>query len=565
MTQYRSAFSGGRIEHLVAGVVCLAMAAILVSVPATRRWVGALSRAVVHMPLPAYAVMVAATAIALGLWWSTHLFHGTPYIDDGLAALFQAKLFALGRLTEVAPQPYASFDIFGIVATQGDPVHWVGMYPPGWPALLTVGVWLGAVHWVNPALNGLLAVFTCLAATALFDRRVGRLAGVLVAVSPFLTVVSATYLAHTATALFCVIAWWGGLRLMASGRVRFGLLVGLAVGAAFLCRPVTALVVAAVLGAGLLAWTPSRTVAVRGALLATLGFLPAVGILMGFQFLISGNATLPGHVAQMGEQASLGFDVADHSPANGIRHTKYRLAVLAGPLLGWGFPSFAFILMPFFTRRATGKDVWLLLPLLGVAAVFSTFWYFEAHMPGRYLIATSPFLVILAARGWVLLHDVLGSRPRFPLAPAILCFAFLYLAVIGARDYGAFFGPPLGDNERTLPTLVKDLALDNVLILHADIHPEFPPPLCANDTFASGFMLNTDFDAGPIIVARNIPASRLLLERHPDRDVYVYEYDCETTTGTLFQRVLRNGVVQYDPVPAPGAWAVPRTDLRWAD
>lgn len=59
------------------------------------------------------------------------------------------------------------------------------MYPPGWPALLTPGVWLGAPWLVNPLLGADLAVATGALGRELVDEQTGRVASLLALTSPF--------------------------------------------------------------------------------------------------------------------------------------------------------------------------------------------------------------------------------------------------------------------------------------------------------------------------------------------------------------------------------------------
>jgi hypothetical protein len=41
-------------------------------------------------------------------------FHGLPFLDDDAAALFQARIFASGRITLPLPEPGQFFSLFGL-------------------------------------------------------------------------------------------------------------------------------------------------------------------------------------------------------------------------------------------------------------------------------------------------------------------------------------------------------------------------------------------------------------------------------------------------------------------
>ena len=93
-----------------------------------------------------------AFAAGVGIYGATawYVFGGIPRIDDGVASLFQARLFARGAATIPLPEMSYFYNIFGVLGFRQGVEHWCGMYPPGWPALLTPGVWAGAPWLVNP-------------------------------------------------------------------------------------------------------------------------------------------------------------------------------------------------------------------------------------------------------------------------------------------------------------------------------------------------------------------------------------------------------------------------------
>ena len=64
----------------------------------------------------------------------------------------------------------------GVLGARANMNHWMGMYPPGWPLLLTPGVWLGVPWMINPVLGGFLVLMTAALAREWFDARTGRMA-----------------------------------------------------------------------------------------------------------------------------------------------------------------------------------------------------------------------------------------------------------------------------------------------------------------------------------------------------------------------------------------------------
>ena len=87
-----------------------------------------------------------------------------------------ANFFASGAITLPLPADAGFCQIFGILGKRQALGHWCGMYPPGWPALLVPGVWLGAPWLVNPLLGALLVVAIAELGRDLFADRTGRIA-----------------------------------------------------------------------------------------------------------------------------------------------------------------------------------------------------------------------------------------------------------------------------------------------------------------------------------------------------------------------------------------------------
>ncbi|PYN11029.1 MAG: hypothetical protein DME06_12865, partial [Candidatus Rokuibacteriota bacterium] len=122
------------------------------------------------------------------------LLRNTAITDDENVYDFMARMWAGGHLSVPSPPPEVrAFFENQFVVNDG---RWYGIYAPGHPAVLTLGQWLGGIHWVTTV----EAVLTVLLAWCLADRVFGRRAALLtlglLAVSPFCLLVSATMLAH---------------------------------------------------------------------------------------------------------------------------------------------------------------------------------------------------------------------------------------------------------------------------------------------------------------------------------------------------------------------------------
>jgi hypothetical protein len=181
--------------------------------------------------VPAWLFVGAATLFALAAsLYCGYLVHGFSYgTPDEATYIFQARMLAAGHLYSPAP-PHHEFFQFRFCLQQAG--RWFGIFPPGWPAVLAVGVWLGVPHLVNPVLGALLVPLAWLLARELLPNRplVCRLVVALAAFSIVRMSQSSTLMSHTLGAVCATAALWGGLRALRTGRARWLLLLGLCVG-----------------------------------------------------------------------------------------------------------------------------------------------------------------------------------------------------------------------------------------------------------------------------------------------------------------------------------------------
>ncbi|WP_374685857.1 hypothetical protein, partial [Promineifilum sp.] len=172
---------------------------------------------------PARLILVGLTLVSFGLALhvALNVLEGVPHVQDSVTYLFQAQTMAGGALAAPAPP----------LAEAGSTTHfaqefllvrdgrWFGKYPPGYPALLALGVRAGAPWLVNPLLAVLTIPLVYVLAQLAYTKNEGRraapfLAALLLAISPFFLLMSGSLMIHAAelfwTLLFMV-AWVKGL------------------------------------------------------------------------------------------------------------------------------------------------------------------------------------------------------------------------------------------------------------------------------------------------------------------------------------------------------------------
>jgi hypothetical protein len=257
----------------------------------------------------------AAPLAAAALSAAYALFHlrGGPRIVDSTAYFLQARALADGFFAwPIAPDGTPEHALHGrfLVPTDADGVPALsGIFPPGWPALLAVGMRLGVPLAIGPALAAALVVATMDLARELASgardadaaraRAVARVAGALSIVSAALRYHTADTMSHGLAALLLCVAlsaslriarrWPGGRGLRAPA-----LALGGAGGWLVATRPVTALALAATLalGAGVALIgrarpRPRSVLAVFG--LAALAALPGIALHAAHQRAATGS------------------------------------------------------------------------------------------------------------------------------------------------------------------------------------------------------------------------------------------------------------------------------------
>lgn len=212
----------------------------------------------------------------------------SPVTDDEASYLFQAQLLASGRL--VAPSP--AWKVFYDNVFLINDGHIYSAYFLGWPAVLALGVKLGAPSLVAPLLSGAIAAALFLSARELWSANWGRVAVALYLSSGFLMTTAATGMSHTVT--LCGLAWlfyaWARLE-RAGGPTWVSALGAFGFALAFWSRPAAALGLGGplLLGLVLAGWRQSArwrhwgAVALVGAPLAAL-FLAANDAMHGSPF-----------------------------------------------------------------------------------------------------------------------------------------------------------------------------------------------------------------------------------------------------------------------------------------
>jgi hypothetical protein len=374
-----------------------------------------LSRLVIRMTprlqaLHPSAYCALACSLVYVLWIALGEYQGEPHIYDASAYVFAAKTLAQGHLTAPAPPLSQLFPGPFMVIFNG---RWFAQYEPGTALTLVPGFCLHMPWLVEPLLGTLALLGSGLIAARLYNRRVATLAIVLGCLSPFYSYLAASYLSHAIALFYLVWGWWALLRFVQKGAGWNLILCAVCFGMAALTRDLVALLFLAILlpGTVLVGRTSviSRLWQRRLWWLSLLGFgLLFLALYLGYNLLLTGNArTTPRTLFFAGDVWGFGQGIGfygQHTLAAGFVNMDEILTSLQIDLFGWPFSfTLAFCAIPFLSGRAHKADWFLLLALVLTAGSYLGYFYHGIYLGPRYLFEDLPFLLLLSARGILLL------------------------------------------------------------------------------------------------------------------------------------------------------------------
>src|SRR5690606_37280325 len=125
----------------------------------------------VRMTVRSRLVLLSAGAAMLSWGYFAYYLGSAPRIIDATAYLLEARTFSQGSFSLEVPSPTASFRGRFLIHTATDPNRLAVIFPPGYPALLALGVALRSPFVIGPLLAAGLVVSTYLLAFAVTRRR----------------------------------------------------------------------------------------------------------------------------------------------------------------------------------------------------------------------------------------------------------------------------------------------------------------------------------------------------------------------------------------------------------
>lgn len=459
------------------------------------------------------AIGVVSANFFLGLLTNQLLFRDFPNSGDEYSYQISARLFAEGKLSVPSPEPRGFFDFYHIL-NQG---RFYGKYPPGWPALLAVGMVLGAPPWIVNQILSAAALAACFAvARRHFSPEVAIFAMLLALANPFLVINSASYFSHTACLLFVTVFLGAALDWLRDPASRkAALTMGACGGASFLTRPYTAFVLMGLAGSYIAyrSWKTGTLKSLGACLLwAAVPGLSFLSLHLLYNHYQTGSALLsPFALYNAADKPSL--SVLGDLPERLQSHGLGRIIHLAKWLPLSPLFALLYVLIPGTRTRFPGG----LLAGFPVCLLAAHFFYrgtgTNQYGP-RYLFEGTTALILLTA-------CVLQSLPRGRI---ILLGSVLFLNALGLVHYGRYYADQIRDR-MTLYDQVERQGLRHAIVFLRTGTGDMEP----RDLTRNGI----HFDGPVLYVLDRGPLNEELLKRYPDRQAFYFEYNPTTRTGRL--------------------------------
>ncbi len=448
---------------------------------------------------------------------SLFVFEHLPHVQDSIAQVFHAKIFAQGHFTAPPPADPEFFQFLQMILRE----KWYSQYPPGHVLVLTPAILAGMPWIANPLLGSLSILVLYFLGKELYDERTGRAAALLGLVSPFLMFMSSEFMNHATALLFFLLFLLFMAKATRTGRMLHGLIAGGALGWLILTRPYSAAALSLpflIYGLFVLIRSAHVRKAGIGLILSMLFFL---GLLFGFNFVTNGDPLEFGFQTLWGDQVTPGFGGSNageaHTPLKGIAQTLSSLNGINKYLFEWPIPSLIFVAVLFASR---GKRIWDYLlgaSFFSILGAYFFYWFHDWCFGPRFLYETAGPLILLTARGIQQFPDwsrtVLGTRATDERMRQGLAFFLMILVVVGLAsnipahitNYGTSYwgvnGEPLNQ--------VRRHGIERGIVF------------VSQSKFGSVFPENDPFMEQELIFARDLGnANERLLQRYPSLPAY---------------------------------------------
>jgi hypothetical protein len=360
-----------------------------------------------------FAVGCAVWVVLLAIVFAYFAYERHPHIPDEVGYIYHARYFAQAMLTMPSPPVPAAFDLDLLLY---EPGRWYSPVPPGWPAMLAVGARFGLEWFVNPLLAGINVLLASLLIRRLYDKRMARLACVLLCVSPWHIFMAMNFMTHTFNFTCLLVSALCVQRMRTTGSAWLGIPGGIALALISFTRPLDGFTNALAIGAWSLS-TRGKWFRFAPSLVLTLVTIVAGSAQLAYNAQLTGSATTfpimkyfdvtyyPG-VNQLGFGADRGNLNWPHDPfpGHGLRdilvNTNLNLTAVNIDLFGWAEGSLLLLTLFLISSRMTRTDLQLVTLIILTLGMQSLYWFSGGPDFGaRYWFTILLPVIVLSVRG----------------------------------------------------------------------------------------------------------------------------------------------------------------------
>lgn len=378
---------------------------------------------------------IGALALTLYATVARQILSAKPLLIDEIIQLYQARIFASGRLWLPAVEQPEFTGAMHLI-DWGGKVY--GQFPAGGPAMLAIGTLLRAEWLVVPC----FAAIGVVAFARLLRRIEGRegtaLAALLLyAFAPMPAFLGGSMMNHVTALSWILLGAWVLAEVTATARARAlpAFAMGLAFGIAATIRPLDGAVFALPAGAWLL-WRARRGTPHLLALLASgVGIALPLLVLAWVNAAQTGDPLRFGYIEMWGRSHELGFHEAPwgfpHTPARGLELVNLYVLRLQTHFFETPLPSLLFATAALWMARSLAAiDRWILMSCAGVMVAYWAYWHDGFYLGPRFFLPLVPWLALWTAR---LPAELAERTASLPLRRAVLVGGLASLALGGAQ------------------------------------------------------------------------------------------------------------------------------------
>ena len=480
-----------------------------------------------------FIIVASLWVIVLSITLNVLSYERHPHIADEVGYLYHARYFADGKLSMPLPPDPEGFDI-DLITFDKDKIF--SPVPPGWPAMLSLGVLLGVPWMVNSVLGGVGMLLFYIFISDVYNRRTARIASLLLCFSPWYIFMSVNYLnqmfSFTCALSAAVATAWA----RNTGKAFWGWAGGIAIGMLSLTRPLEAVVVAALLGLWIMG-AKGRRFRFSPFLCMVLGTIIISSINLPYNHLLTGSPTKfplndyfdkkywPGsNDLGFGPDKGVGWGIdpfPGHGAVDAIINNSLNTFMVNVELFGWATGSLILIYIMLFSGTLQKKDYYMLSVIALITGIY-IFYYFSGgpDFGARYWFLIIVPCVVLTVRGLQFISHSFKHRgetdlrenTRVLVAVILLCFLCLlnYFPWRAIDKYHHYRGM-----RPDIRKLAKEYNLGKSLILiRGNWFPDYASAVTYNP-------LNLEAD-GPVYAwDKNIEVRQRVLRHYLDRQVWI--------------------------------------------